>query len=133
MRVVDASVIVSALLDSASDGCWAEAEIARGSLAGPELVLARASNILRRLELAGDMSRPEVASAHRDLLRLDIDLCPFAPFAERAWALRDNLTCYDAWYVALAETLACPLVTLDRKLSRAPGPRCRFATPPQRV
>ena len=133
MRVVDASVIVSALVASASDGRWAEAEIARGSLAGPELVLAEASNILRRLELAGEMSRPEAASAHRDLLRLDIDLYPFAPFAERAWALRDNLTCYDAWYVALAETLACPLVTLDRKLSRAPGPRCRFATPPQRV
>ena len=131
MRVVDASVIVSALVDSGSDGRWAETGIARGALAGPELVLAEASNILRRLELAGDLSRLEAASAHRDLLRLDIDLHPFAPFAERVWALRSNLTCYDAWYVALAEVLACPLATLDRRLSRANGPQCRFATPPQ--
>ena len=90
-----------------------------------------AANFLRRLELAGDLSRLEAGSAHRDLLRLDIDLYPFAPFAERVWALRSNLTCYDAWYVALAEMLAWPLVTLDERLSRAPGPRCLFVTPPR--
>jgi predicted nucleic acid-binding protein len=129
VRVVDASAVVAALVDSAGAGRWAESEIARGELAGPELVLAEAGNILRRLELAGDLSRLEAGSAHRDLLRLDIDLYPFAPFAERVWALRSNLTCYDAWYVALAEMLACPLVTLDERLSRAPGPRCLFATP----
>ncbi len=131
MRVVDASAVVAALVDSAGDGPWAETEIARGALAGPELVLAEAGNILRRLELAGDLSRLEAGSARRDLLRLDIDLYPFAPFAERVWALRFNLTCYDAWYVALAEMLACPLVTLDERLSRAPGPRCLIATPPR--
>ena len=132
MTVVDASLIVSALVDSGSDGRWAETEIARGALAGPELALAEASNILRRLEQAGDLSRFEAAIAHRDLLRLNIDLYPFLPFAERVWTLRNNLTCYDAWYVALAETLACPLATLDRRLSRATGPRCQFATPPSR-
>lgn len=84
-----------------------------------KLVLAQASNILRRLELAGELSRVEAASAHRDLLRLDIDLYPFAPFARRVWALRSNLTCYDAWYVALAETLACPLATLDGRQPEA--------------
>ena len=83
MRVVDASVIVSALVDSSHDGRWAETEVADGALAGPELVLAEASNILGRLELAGELSRVEAASAHRDLLRLDIDLYPFAPFARR--------------------------------------------------
>ena len=131
MRVVDASAVVAALVDSAVGGRWAETEIARGELVGPELVLAEAGNILRRLELAGDLSRLEAGSAHRELLRLDIDLYPFAPFAERVWALRSNLTSYDAWYVALAEMLACPLVTLDERLSRAPGPRCLFATPPR--
>ena len=131
MRVVDASAVVAALVDSAGDGRWAETEIARGELAGPELVLAEAGNILRRLELAGDLSRLEAGSAQRELLRLDIDLYPFAPFAERVWELRSNLTCYDAWYVALAEMLACPLVTLDERLGRAPGPRCLFATPPR--
>ena len=53
-----------------------------------------------------------------------------APFADRVWALRNNLTSYDAWYVALAEVLDCPLVTIDRKLSRASGPRCEILVPP---
>ena len=59
-----------------------------------------------------------------------MELFPFAPFAERVWALRENLTSYDAWYVALAEALDCPLVTLDRKLSRASGPICEIIAPP---
>ena len=73
----------------------------------------------------------EAESAHGDLLRLDVELFPFSPFAERIWALRGNLTSYDAWYVALAEALACPLVTLDRKLGRATGPTCEVIIPPR--
>ena len=127
--VVDASVLVAALVDSGREGKWAEAVIAEGYLAGPELALAEVSNILRRLERAGQISRLEATSAHDDLLRLDIELFPFAPFAERVWALRGNLTSYDAWYVALAEVLDCPLVTLDRKLDRASGPTCEIVVP----
>ncbi len=128
--VTDASVLVAVLVDSGREGKWAESAVAEGSLAGPELVLAEASNILRRLEQAGKISRLEANSAHRDLLRLDLELFPFAPFADRVWALRNNLTSYDAWYVALAEVLDCPLVTIDRKLSRASGPRCEILVPP---
>ena len=127
--VVDGSVLVAALVDSGQEGQWAESVVAEGLLASPELALAEASNILRRLERTGQISRTEAESAHGDLLRLDVELFPFAPFAERIWALRGNLTSYDAWYVALAEALACPLVTLDRKLSRAPGPTCEIITP----
>ena len=129
--VVDGSVLVAALVDSGREGRWAESVVAEGLLASPELALAEASNILRRLERTGRISRIEAESAHVDLLRLDLELFPFAPFAERIWALRDNLTSYDAWYVALAEALACPLVTLDWKLSRAPGPMCEVVTPPR--
>lgn len=131
MVVVDASVLVAALVDSGREGKWAEAAVAKGSLAGPELVLAEASNILRRLERAGAVSRLEANSAHRDLLRLELELFPFAPFANRVWALRNNLTSYDAWYVALAEALGCSLVTLDRKLGHANGPRCAIIVPPR--
>ena len=129
--VTDASVLVAVLVDSGREGKWAESAVAEGSLAGPELALAEASNILRRLEQAGKISRLEANSAHRDLLRLDLELFPFAPFADRVWALRNNLTSYDAWYVALAEVLDCPLVTIDRKLSRASGPRCEILVPPR--
>lgn len=54
----------------------------------------------------------------------------FVPYAERVWALRHNLTSYDAWYVALAETFDCPLLTLDRKISRASGLTCKVIAPP---
>ena len=128
--VVDASLLVAALVDSGREGVWAESMMAEGSRAGPELVLAEVSNILRRLERMGEISRLEANSAHRDLLRLDLDLFPFAPFADRVWALRSNLTSYDAWYVALAEALECSLVTLDRRLKRATGPTCEILTPP---
>ncbi len=129
--VVDASVLVAALVDSAGHGAWAEAAITNDSLAGPELALVEASNILRRLERAGVVSRLEALSAHQDLLQLDLELFPFTPFAERVWALRNNLTSYDAWYVALAEAIDCPLLTLDGKLGRATGPTCRIVVPPR--
>ena len=127
--VIDASVLVAALVDSGPDGIWAESVIARGSLAAPELALAEASNILRRLEQARTITRTEATVAHNDLLRLDFELFPFTPFANRVWELRDNLTSYDAWYVALAEALTCPLATLDHHLTRAPGPTCQFLAP----
>ena len=130
MVVVDASVIVSTLVDLGREGQWAEASVADGILIGPELVLVEASNILRRLEQAGDISQQGATNAHGDLLQLDIELFPFAPFAERVWALRSNLTSYDAWYVALAEEFDCPLITLDKRLSRASGPKCEIVIPP---
>ena len=49
---------------------------------------------------------------------------PFEPFVERVWELRDNLSVYDSWYVALAESLDTTLVTADRRLAHAAGPRC---------
>ena len=127
--VLDASVLVAALVDSGREGQWAETVIAEGPLTAPELVLAESSNTLRRLERAGKISRLEANSAHRDLLRLEVELFPFAPFAERVWELRSNLSSYDAWYVAMAEAFQCPLATLDRKIGRATGPVCQFMTP----
>ncbi len=126
---VDASVVVAALIDAGPDGRWAESAVAEDTLAAPELVLAEAANILRRLERTNAISQVQANGAHADLLGLGIELFPFAPFARRTWELRSNLTVYDAWYVALAEALGCPLLTLDRKLSRASGPRCRFIVP----
>jgi predicted nucleic acid-binding protein len=127
--VVDASLLVAALADSGAAGRWAETIVGSGALAAPELALAEATNILRRLELGRELSRVEATAAQRDLLLLEIELFPFAPFAERVWELRRNLTSYDAWYVAMAEELGAPLATLDRRLARSSGPRCRFLLP----
>ena len=130
MTVIDGSLLVAALVDSGRDGQWAEGVIATDELAGPELTLVETSNVLRRLERAGRISQFEAVGAHRDMLRLDVELFPFRPFANRVWELRENLTGYDAWYVALAEALDCPLATLDRKLGRAAGPLCEIVVRP---
>ena len=70
--------------------------LAGDALTSPELALVEASNILRRLEQAGQISRAEATGAHNDLLRLELELFPSTPFAQRVWELRDNLTSYDS-------------------------------------
>jgi len=126
--VVDASLLVAAATDSGPDGVWAEEILSEGELVAPHLVLVEATNILRRLERARELSPRDAAAAQRDLMRLAIDLLPFEPFAERAWELRRNVTSYDAWYVAIAEAFDLPYATLDYRLARASGPSCRFLT-----
>ena len=127
--VVDASVLVAATTDAGSEGLWAEAVVAEDDLVAPHLVLAEATNILRRLERARQLTELEATAAVNDLLGLAIVLVPFEPFAERVWRLRRNVTSYDAWYVAVAEAFDVPLATLDRRLHRAAGPSCRFLVP----
>lgn len=124
--VIDASMVVAALVDSGADGRWAETMLVSDSLAAPHLLTAEAANILRRSALAGAISAEQASLAHADLLDLRVELFPYAPFASRVWELRGNVTCYDAWYVAVAEALSAPLATLDARLAKAPGPRCRF-------
>ena len=128
--VVDASVFVAALLDTGVVGQWAESTLASELIIAPELAMVETTNILRRLERAKEISPLEAKLALRDFMRLDIQLFPFAPFSERIWDLRDNVTSYDAWYVALAEALDCPLATLDQKLMLANGTKCPFLSVP---
>ena len=129
MVVVDASALVAALADSGPTGTWAEDELANQVLVAPEVILAEASNTLRTLERTGELSTPHAIGVHGVMMNTNVELYGFAPFADRVWELRHNLTSYDAWYVALAEWLDCPLVTLDQRLSRSTGPTCDFITP----
>lgn len=127
--VVDSSTIVAALIDSGSDGAWAEEVMQGRALYAPVLLPAEVANVLRRLELARQITTPEASAAYEDLQQLEIELYPFEPFAERIWRLRHTVTSYDAWYVALAEALEFPLATLDARLAKAGGPHCRFLAP----
>lgn len=127
--VIDASVLVAALVDSGPHGEWAEGILAAGSLHAPELARVEAANILRRLERAKEITTAEANAAYDDLIQLNMELFPFDPFAERVWELRQNVTTYDAWYVAIAEAIKYPLATLDERLARAKGPTCDFLTP----
>ena len=102
-------------------------------MAGPSIMRVEAVNVLRRMEAAGLLPPSEAAVAYREILEVPVETYPFEPFAPRVWQLRHNLTSYDAWYVAIAEALGCPLATLDRRLGRAQGPACDFLTPPDPV
>jgi predicted nucleic acid-binding protein len=88
-----------------------------------------AANIIRRLERAKELTTAEANAAYEDLMQLNLELFSFDPFAERVWELRHNVTCYDAWYVAIAEALKLPLATLDERLSKTKGPTCDFLVP----
>ena len=101
-----------------------------GPLAAPHLMPVEAANILRRSALAGDISADVASLAHQDLVSLRLELFPYRLSATRVWELRSTVTAYDAWYVALAETLGARLASLDARLSRAGGTRCEFALPP---
>ena len=128
--IVDASLVVSALVDGGSMGSWAESLLIGEPLSAPHLMPVEAANILRRAAAAGEISADVAAMAHADLLDLRVELFPYGPFAARVWELKDNLASYDAWYVALAEFLGSRVATLDLRLARATGPRCAFETPP---
>lgn len=72
----------------------------------------------------GEVAERQSLALIRQIMDLHIDTYPYEDFMPRIWALRSNLTVYDAWYVALAEALAIPLVTTDRRLAGAPAISC---------
>ena len=127
--VVDSSVVVAALVDTGDNGAWAEKILEQHDLYAPELLRVEASNVLRRLERGKEITEQEANAAFEDLMELNVELHEFEPLSERVWELRHNLTSYDGWYVALAEALNLPLATLDGRLVKAEGPKCRFLTP----
>lgn len=127
--VVDASTVVAALVDTGPDGRWAEQLIFSDDLAAPHLMRVEAANILRRSAARDQITDETASAAHSDLLDLSVALYRYEPFSDRIWQLRHTLTAHDAWYVAIAEQLQAPLVTLDQRLDRAAGPRCAVITP----
>ncbi|HET6534361.1 MAG TPA: type II toxin-antitoxin system VapC family toxin [Actinoplanes sp.] len=128
--VLDASAAVALLADAGHAGQWVAATIKDAILYAPELMPFEVSNILRRQTLAGLLDSSEATLAHSDLIALPVDLHPYVGLADRVWQLRKNLTVYDASYVALAELLGTALITLDRRMARATGPRCSIVAYP---
>ncbi len=126
MLVVDASVLVVALADDGPDGDHARARLRGERLVAPELVDLEIASVLRRQAAAGAVDNRRATMALADLTALPLQRAPHEPLLARCWELRDSLTIYDAAYVALAETIGAGLLTGDRRLGRAPGPRCHI-------
>ena len=126
MIVIDASAVIELLLETET-GERIKKRISRPaeSLHAPHLIDLEVAQVLRRFEMVNAMTLARANEALKDmqdiaLLRYSHDI-----LLERIWQLRNNLTAYDAAYVALAEALDAPLLTCDRKLAAAPGHRAR--------
>lgn len=129
MIVLDASVLANVVADDGPDGATARHEVrVAGSIAAPDLVDVETVAVLRKRWIAKALSDRRFAAAIDDLAALEFDRYPAIHFARRAYELRANVTPYDAMYVALAELLDCELLTTDRRLANASGPRCPIRT-----
>ena len=126
MIVLDASALVELLLDTAT-GQAVATRIADPALSlhVPHLADLEVAQALRRYAKDGELNGAEAALALEDLRALDLQRHAHEPLLDRIWALRNNLSAYDAVYVALAEALDTTLVTCDGRLARAPGTSAR--------
>ena len=122
MIVLDASALVELLLGSPRGHAVAE-RIAEPTLAlhVPHLADVEVAQALRRFVLDGELDAAQAAAALEDLRSLDVERHGHEPLLTRIWALRQNLTAYDAVYVALAEALEATLLTCDGRLARSPA------------
>ncbi len=124
MLVVEASVLATALADDGADGDAARERLRGEDVAAPALLDLEVASVLRRQLSRGRLDARRARLALDDLLDLPIQRTPHGPLLRRCWELRDNLSVYDAAYVALAEALEVPLVTADARLARASRVAC---------
>ena len=127
MIIVDASALLEFLLQTPL-GARVEARLFRDQdeLHSPHLADVEVTQGLRRLVRAGEVSSDRAAEAIADLADLDLHRHAHLDLLTRAWKLRENITAYDAMYVALAEALDAPIVTCDAPLTKAPGHRAHI-------
>lgn len=127
MIVVDASALLEFLLQT-SLGARVEARLfgEEDELHAPHLLDVEIAQGLRRLVRTGEVSSDRAEDVIADLTDLDLHRHAHLDLLDRAWKLRDNISAYDAMYVALAEAIEAPIVTCDSPLAKAPGHRARI-------
>jgi predicted nucleic acid-binding protein len=118
--VLDASAAILALLNDAD----ARRSLATDTVVIPHLADSEVVSALRAQVRRGDLEAGAAGFALDRWARLGLHRIAVVGLSPRIWQLRDTLTAYDATYVALAEALACELVTADARLAQAPGPEC---------
>ena len=126
MIVLDASAAAELLLGT--EPGHQVAELIRNpdeTIHAPHLLTVEVASVVRRIVASGDVTPADGLRALHELLALGVEFYPHDLLLERIFALRANLTAYDAAYVALAEGLNAVLVTTDAKLAGAPGHRAR--------
>ena len=126
MIVLDASAVVEVLLQSEVGASLAERLLApESSLHAPYLLDVEVAQVLRRFVLRGEVQPMRAQQALAVLAGFPIERYPHTILLPRIWTLRENLTAYDAAYVALTEILGATLLTRDGRISRASGHSAR--------
>lgn len=125
MIVLDASAAVAVLLNLGSQAVRLRERLTDEDLHVPHLFEVEVLHALRRHVLGGGISERREGELLQDLTSMSLTRYPHTALLQRVWELKDNLTAYDAAYVALAESLGAPLVTLDARLGQAPGLRAQ--------
>lgn len=126
MVVVDASALIELVLSTPAGIALANRiENTALSLHAPHCADVEVVSALGRKIRLGQITPAMARDALQDLRDLDLNRHEHEPYLDRMLALRANVSAHDAAYVALAEVLGCPLLTLDARLSRTPGVRCR--------
>ena len=126
MIAVDANAIVALLVDDGQLGSAGRSLYLEHDLAAPDLLPYEVISVLRKLSQRGTVTERVAEQALRDLSLVRLSAISYSEIAQRIWELRDNLSPYDAAYVAVAELLRIPLLTFDNRLRRSPGPSCEF-------
>jgi predicted nucleic acid-binding protein len=127
LAVVDASVLVAFYTSDDPRRDNAAARLSAGhALFAPAHLDAEVTSALRRLATGNTALGQSVPTALRHLVGFPIRRMPLGPLLERVWQLRDNMSVYDAAYVALAEQTDAIVLTCDAKLTNAPGAACTF-------
>jgi predicted nucleic acid-binding protein len=126
MIAMDANAVVAMLIDGAELGSASRGLYAKHDLAAPDLLPYEVTSVLRKLCRLETVTERAAEQALRDMSLVRLSSVPYGDIARRIWELRDNLSTYDAAYVAVAELFDVPLLTFDERLRRAPGPRCNF-------
>lgn len=120
MIVLDASAVLDGLLDAVGHGDIAAClSGAAEPLAAPDLIDVEVMSVLRRWERRSEITHSRARQALHDLQGLPVVRYPARAVFDRAWKLRDNLTAYDAQYVALAQALPATLLTTDERMAQA--------------
>jgi predicted nucleic acid-binding protein len=125
--VLDASAAVSALLNAGE----ARTALADEAVHVPHLIDSEVAQALRRQVLRRSLGADDGWAALDTWRRLGVVRHPAGGLLDRVWELRDNVSAYDASYLALAEALGCTLLTADARLSRVPGLRCSVTLVPR--
>jgi predicted nucleic acid-binding protein len=127
--VLDASAVIELLLGTDAGHAVADAiDEPEVGLHVPHLLDVEVAQVMRRCVREGELTAAEASAALDDLRALDLQRHGHEPLLERVWALRQNMTAYDAVYVALAEGLDATLLTCDARLARTPGVKADVET-----